>query len=97
MMKEFVQEIKQLLNRAREKVYTATAYTMIECYWQIGKRIVEEEQERQDRALYGKEILKNLSDELGRGYSTRTLRDIRKCYLTFPQWKDLAHACAKLE
>ncbi|MFD2555112.1 DUF1016 N-terminal domain-containing protein [Sphingobacterium tabacisoli] len=34
---------------------------------------------------------------LGSGFSTRTLRDIRKCYLTFPIWEDLAHACAKLE
>lgn len=34
-MKEFVQEIKQLLNQARQKAYTATAHAMIECYWQI--------------------------------------------------------------
>jgi|GEM_PF-1408385 len=40
-MKKFVQEIKQLLNQARQKAYTATAYAMIECYWQIGTRIVE--------------------------------------------------------
>lgn len=96
-MKEFVQEIKQLLNQARQKTYTATAYAMIECYWQIGKRIVEKEQQGQDRAAYGKEILQNLSDELGKGYSTRTLRDIRKCHVTFPDWEDLAHTCAKLE
>ncbi|TDQ79188.1 PDDEXK nuclease domain-containing protein [Sphingobacterium yanglingense] len=96
-MKEFVQEIKILLEKAREKVYAATSYTMIECYWEIGRRIVEKEQQGQNRATYGKEVLQNLSNGLGTGFSTRTLRDMRKCYLTFPEWKDLAHACAKLE
>lgn len=96
-MKEFVEEIKQLLGKAREKVYSTISYTMIECYWEMGKRIVEKEQQGQDRATYGKEILQNLSDGLGSGFSSRTLRDIRKCYLTFPRWEDLAHACAKLE
>ncbi|WP_133582848.1 PDDEXK nuclease domain-containing protein [Sphingobacterium yanglingense] len=69
----------------------------MECYWEIGRRIVEKEQQGQDRATYGKEVLQNLSNGLGSGFSTRTLRDMRKCYLTFPEWKDLAHACAKLE
>lgn len=96
-MKEFVQEIKYLLNTAREKVYSTVSYTMIECYWEIGKRIVDKEQLGHNRAAYGKELIKNLSDELGKGFSTRTLRDIRKCYLTFPLWEDLAHVCAKLE
>jgi len=70
---------------------------MVEAYWQIGKRIVEQEQSGEKRAQYGKEILQRLSEELGKGFSERTLRDIRKCNLTFPDWKDLAHACAKLE
>ncbi len=96
-MKEFVQEIRFLLDNAREKVYAATSYTMIECYWEIGRRIVEKEQQGQNRATYGKEILQKLSNGLGGGFSTRTLRDIRKCYLTFPKWEDLAHACAKLD
>ncbi|AIM36818.1 50S ribosomal protein L31 [Sphingobacterium sp. ML3W] len=96
-MKEFVQEIKYLLNTAREKVYSTVSYTMLECYWEIGKRIVDKEQLGHDRAAYGKELIKNLSDELGKGFSTRTLRDIRKCYLIFPLWEDLAHVCAKLE
>ena len=56
---------------------SATAYSMIEAYWQIGKRIVEQEQ-------------------LGKGFSSRTLRDYRQFYFTFPIWEDLAHACANL-
>ena len=96
-MKNFVNEIKEVLHEARQKVYHKTAYTMIECYWEIGRRIVEKEQQGNDRAGYGKEILQSLSTELGKGFSTRSLRDIRKCYLTFPVWKNLAHVCAKLE
>ncbi len=97
MMQNFIADIKDILDRARKKAYAATSYAMVEAYWQIGKRIVEQEQSGEKRAQYGREILQRLSEELGKGFSERTLRDIRKCYLTFPDWKDLAHACAKLE
>lgn len=96
-MKDFIDDIKQILDRARKKAYTATSVAMVEGYWLIGKRIVEQEQLGEGRAQYGKKILRKLSEELGKGFSERTLRDIRKCYLTFPDWQDLAHACAKLE
>lgn len=60
---------------------------MVEAYWEIGRRIVEEEQNGKERAEYGKEILQNLSKELteefGKGYSYRTLREIRQFYLMF--------------
>jgi len=69
---------------------------MIEGYWLMGKRIVKEEQEGKERADYGKEILNRLSAVLGSGFSSRTLRDYRQFYLTFPEWEDLAHMCAKL-
>ena len=96
-METIVADIKEILDRARKKAYEAASYAMIEAYWLIGKRIVEQEQSGERRAQYGREILQRLSEELGKGFSERTLRDIRKCYLTFPDWKDLAHACAKLE
>lgn len=96
-MKDFIDDIKQILDRARKKAYTATSVAMVEGYWLIGKRIVEEEQLGMERAQYGKEILRKLAENLGQGFSERTLRDIRKCYLTFPDWQHLAHACAKLQ
>ncbi|WP_207795751.1 DUF1016 N-terminal domain-containing protein [Sphingobacterium haloxyli] len=58
---------------------------------------MEKEQQGQDRGAYGQEILQNLSDGLGNGSSTRTPRDICKCYLTFPHWEDQADWGAKLE
>lgn len=85
----FIAEIKQILAQARQKAYTAVNSAMVEAYWQIGKRIVEEEQKGEKRAEYGKKVLENLSKELtfdfGKGYSMRTLREFRQFYLIFPE------------
>ena len=59
----YVLEIKQILNNARKKAYSAVNTAMIEAYWLVGKRIVEEEQNGNKKANYGKEILVNLSNE----------------------------------
>lgn len=96
MMDSLIHDIKQILEQARQKAYTATAFAMIEGFWLMGKRIVEEEQGGKERADYGKEIINKLSVELGKGFGSRTLRDYRQFYLTFPHWEDLAHTCAKL-
>jgi len=83
----YILEIKQILVRAREKVYSAVNSAMVEAYWLIGKRIVEEEQFGEDRAGYGEKILKTLSMELtqefGKGFSLTNLKSIRKFYLVF--------------
>lgn len=84
----YILEIKQILQNARKKAYSAVNTAMIEAYWLVGKRIVEEEQNGSKRANYGKEILSNLSKELlaelGKGYSVTNLRSFRLFYLTFP-------------
>lgn len=95
-MKQYITDIRKILEQARRQAYTAINRSMIEAYWKVGKRIVEEEQNGENRAVYGKEVIKNISVELGEGFSERTLRDYRQFYQTFPVWKDLAHACAKL-
>lgn len=85
----YIFEIKSILANARQKAYAAINSAMVEAYWEIGKRIVEEEQGGENRAAYGKEIIKNLSLELtkefGKGFSTRTLWEIRQFYATFPE------------
>ncbi|MDR2731661.1 MAG: DUF1016 N-terminal domain-containing protein, partial [Fibromonadaceae bacterium] len=77
LAKSYISEIKQILAQARQKAYSAVNTAMVEAYWQIGKRIVEEEQQGKERAAYGEEILKTLSKELtkefGNGFSTRSL------------------------
>ncbi|HRR10202.1 MAG TPA: PDDEXK nuclease domain-containing protein [Rhodothermales bacterium] len=92
----FIADIKTILEQARQKAYAAMAFAMIEGYWLIGKRIVEQEQQGKQRAEYGQALLKNLSAALGKGYSPRMLRDIRQFYLSFADEKDLANAFANL-
>ena len=58
----YVVEIKEILAHARKKAYSAVNTAMVEAYWNIGKRIVEEEQDGKERAEYGKEIIKKLSN-----------------------------------
>lgn len=60
----FIHEIKQIVTEARQKAYSAINSAMVEAYWQMGKRIVEEEQHGKERADYGKQLLKELSAEL---------------------------------
>ena len=57
---QFIIEIKTLIQSARTKAYQAINSAMIEAYWEIGKRIVEEEQNGNQRASYGQEIIKKL-------------------------------------
>lgn len=83
----FYKEIKKLLQDARQKVYQSINTTMTKTYYEIGKRIVEEEQGGEKRAGYGKAILKNLSEQLsiefGKGFSVDNLENMRRFYLAF--------------
>ena len=85
---QYIDDIKAILNIAKQQVYTAVNSAMVQAYWLIGKRIVEEEQNGKGRAEYGSYLIKNLTNELtsefGKGFSERTLREIRQFYLTFP-------------
>ena len=92
----YINEIKTILKNARQKAYTAVNSAMVEAYWEIGRRIVEEEQSGRERAEYGKEIIKNLSKELteefGKGFGERNIRNIRQFYILFSdyeKWKSL--------
>lgn len=96
----FFVEIKEILAAARQKAYSAINTAMVEAYWLIGKRIVEEEQKGEKRAEYGEALIKNLSIALNeafeKGFSTRTLWEIRQFYLSFPTEDFMRTACAQL-
>jgi len=100
LSKNYIAEIKQILEMARQKSYMAVNFAMVEAYWLIGKRIVEEEQQGKVRAAYGEEILKTLSAELtkefGKGFSAPNLRNFRQFYLTFPEQEICYTLCSKL-
>ena len=90
----FITDIKQLLHSARNRVYQTINSAMTTTYWEIGRRIVEEEQNGKVRAKYGKAIIKNLSDELtkefGKGFSVDNLENMRKFYLTYSKSETLS-------
>jgi predicted nuclease of restriction endonuclease-like (RecB) superfamily len=88
------QDIKELLQSARNRVYQTINITMTQTYYEIGKRIVEEEQDGETRAEYGKALLKNLSNELikefGKGYSEQNLKNMRQFFLTYQKRQTLS-------
>lgn len=87
MKEEFYEGIKDILNDARNKVYQTANFAMVEAYWLIGKRIVEE-QGGQETAQYGKGLIKELSKKMtrdfGKGFTVTNLKYMRQFYLTFP-------------
>ena len=86
---DFLLEMKRIVTRARQKAYSTINSAMVEAYWQMGKRIVEQEQQGKDRADYGSQLLKLLSKELteefGKGFSVNSLYYFRQFYLAFPE------------
>jgi predicted nuclease of restriction endonuclease-like (RecB) superfamily len=96
----FVSDILTILSDARQKTYSAVNFAMVDAYWHIGKRIVEEEQQGKGRADYGtyliKELAKRLSGEFGKGFSVANLWNFRQFYQTFPSKEMLYTLCREL-
>lgn len=91
----FITDIKQLLQNARNSIYQTINSTMTQTYWEIGRRIVEEEQGGVARAEYGKGLVKNLSSELtkefGSGFSIDNLKNMRRFYLAYQKSETASH------
>lgn len=89
MIQAVYAEIQQLIQAARDKVYQTANVEMVKAYWGIGKRIVEEEQKGEERAEYGKYLIRGLSkrlqDEFGQGFDTTNLKRMRRFYLAYPK------------
>jgi predicted nuclease of restriction endonuclease-like (RecB) superfamily len=99
-MDNYIDDIKAILTQAREKAYAAVNTAMVEAYWLVGKRIIEQEQHGQDRAAYGESILKELSKGLtatfGKGFSYSNLYNFRQFYMTYPEQNKFYTLCRKL-
>ncbi|MFC5284796.1 PDDEXK nuclease domain-containing protein [Pedobacter alpinus] len=97
---QYLVEIKQILAQARQKTYQAINTAMVLAYWQIGQRIVLEEQSGNERADYGKALIKTISQELtaefGKGFSERNIRNFRHFYLVFSEVEKWQTVSAKL-
>lgn len=80
--------IRKLLNQGRKQTTQAVNSIMVQTYWEIGRLIVEDEQQGNTRAEFGKGVLKSLSTELtkefGKGFDASNLRHMRQFYLQFP-------------
>lgn len=92
--KVIFQQVVELLQNARQQVLRTVNSTMTITYFEIGRIIVEEEQNGKDRAEYGKQLLKDLSKQLtkefGRGFSIDNLENMRKLFLTFSKSETLS-------
>ena len=77
--------ISEIVEDVRKTVYRATNQAMVKAYWEIGRVIVEEEQQGKRRAEYGKALIAGISARLmhkyGRGFSRRILADMRRFFL----------------
>jgi predicted nuclease of restriction endonuclease-like (RecB) superfamily len=82
------EEIRKVIAASRLQTYKAVNSLLLQTYWQVGRIIVEDEQQGQAKAAYGKGVLKTLSQQLtlefGKGFDESNLRNIRQFYLSFP-------------
>ena len=88
LKKDLIAQIQTIIENAQVKAIRSVDTERMLMYWQIGKTIFEEEQEGQDRAEYGKFLLKSISEvfqpQFGSGFSVRQLERNRQFYRAFP-------------
>lgn len=90
---EVINSIKQIIIENKMALLQSANAIIVKTYWEIGKRIVEIEQDGKVRAAYGSNLLKNiaveLTEEYGSGYSERNLAYARKTYVLYPDYNIL--------
>ena len=83
-----VNDIRSIIEQGRKMAYSAAGQAAIATFWNVGRRIVEEEQNGNARAEYGAKLIRNLSEKLvpvyGNSYSKRNLDYYKKFYLLYP-------------
>lgn len=87
---QLLDALKQVIITSRSKAFQAVNSNLLECYWNIGRLIIEDEQQGNARAQYGKFTLRNisikLSEEFGKGFDERNIYNMRSFYGAFPIW-----------
>jgi predicted nuclease of restriction endonuclease-like (RecB) superfamily len=93
--RQLLSDLRALLQKSREQLQQNINTTMVHTYWQVGRLIVEGEQQGSERAAYGQQVLKHLSAELtaefGKGFDSSNLRNMRSFYLVFPKHDAVRH------
>jgi len=86
---EFFRSVAELIQKARCGIEKQVNTAMVVTYFEIGRRIIEKEQQGEKRAKYGEKILQGLSDyltaHLGRGYSVENLKLMRRFYVVYAE------------
>ena len=84
----FLDDIRGIIDSARSQAVRSVDFCRVQMYWQMGKRIFEEEQQGKKRADYGSYLIKNLAKSLqpeyGSGFSVRQLEMCRQFYRIYP-------------
>lgn len=84
---KLVSDIRSIIEQGRRQAYSAVNQVAVLTYWHIGRRIVEEEQHGESRAVYGTRLIKTLAEQLvpkyGNTFSKRNLDYFRQFYLCF--------------
>ena len=92
-MEDIYQTVVGHIRGARANVIQAVNTEQVIAYWHIGKKIIEKEQQGQDRADYGKQLIKELSKrlnkEFGGGFGSSNLAYMRKFYLTYRSYQPM--------
>ena len=95
--KRFFADVARMLKEGREKTGAVINFVMVETYWNIGRRVVEQEQKGKERAEYGDSLITHLSryltDELGKGFSEANLWNMRQFYQIFPDFSQFSTHC----
>ena len=85
---DILRDIRIIIDTARSNAIRSVDYNRVLMYWNLGKRIFEEEQQGKDRADYGAYLVKSLAKELekeyGSGFGVRQLEQSRQFYRTYP-------------
>lgn len=93
----FFLEISELLKQSRNTTYKTVNSIMVQTYWQIGRRIVEQEQGGEIKAGYGDFLIvnlsKHLSDLFGKGFSEANLWNMKQFYQTFSDYDQFSTHC----
>ena len=89
-----IAEIKDVIINSRNKIAYEVNNTMVFAYWNVGRIIVENEQNGNIKAEYGKQVIKELSKELrkilGSGFSVSNLFNMKKFYITYPKFQTVS-------
>jgi len=90
---KMLNEITELVNQTKSNLVQEINKSIVYVYWNIGKIIVSNENEYNNRLQYGREVLKSLSRELtkylGKGYSVSNLKYMRVFYKAYPNLEEL--------